>query len=87
MLIRTGGLTATLDNDFHWRWSQTPEERLLAQAANEQAELAAARQSTSSTSLPGAQTGAEWPGFRGANRDGIVRGLTHRDRLVCVATG
>ncbi len=75
MLIRTGGLTATLDNDFHWRWSQTPEERLLAQAANEQAELAAARAATSSSTSPGAKTEADWPGFRGANRDGIVHGL------------
>ena len=29
-LVRTGGLTAEFDNDFHWRWSKTPEERLLA---------------------------------------------------------
>ncbi|MBC8029968.1 MAG: PQQ-binding-like beta-propeller repeat protein [Pyrinomonadaceae bacterium] len=80
MLIRTGGLTATLDNDFHWRWSKTPEDRLLAQAADEQAALASARPATSSTlstlsTSPGAKTTADWPGFRGANRDGIVRGL------------
>jgi outer membrane protein assembly factor BamB/uncharacterized membrane protein YhaH (DUF805 family) len=77
MLIRTGGLTATLDNDFHWRWSQTPEERLLAQAANEQAELASAKAANSSTlsTSPAAKTGAYWPGFRGANRDGIVHGV------------
>ena len=74
MLIRTGGLTATLDNDLHWRWSETPEDRLLAQAANEEAELASARSANSSISS-GAQTGADWPGFRGANRDGIVHGL------------
>ena len=29
-LVRTGGFTANLDNDFHWRWTETPEERLLA---------------------------------------------------------
>ena len=72
-LIRTGGLTAYFDNDFHWRWSKTPEERLLAQAAEEQAALAAAPAALSST-LPGAKTGADWLGFRGGNRDGIVRG-------------
>jgi outer membrane protein assembly factor BamB len=74
MLIRTGGLTATLDNDFHWRWSKTPEDLLLAQTADEQAALASARPATSSSS-PSAKTGADWPGFRGANRDGIVHGL------------
>lgn len=71
-LIRTGGLTANFDNDFHWRWSRTPEERLLAQAAEEQAALASAP-ALSSTS--GVKTTADWPGFRGANRDGIVRGV------------
>jgi len=74
MLIRTGGLTATLDNDFHWRWSKTPEERLLAQTADEQAALGSALPAPSSTSS-GAKTGADWPGFRGANRDGIVHGV------------
>ena len=34
-LIRTGGFTASGHNDFSWRWVQTPEERLLAQAADE----------------------------------------------------
>ncbi len=77
MLIRTGGLTATLDNDFHWRWSKTPEERLLAQTADEQAAPASALPAPSSTlsTSPGAKTTADWPGFRGANRDGIVHGV------------
>jgi outer membrane protein assembly factor BamB len=34
-LVRTGGFTAaSLHNDLHWRWTQTPEERLLAQSGN-----------------------------------------------------
>src|SRR5262245_47255883 len=31
-LVRTGGFTASFENDFHWRWTETPEDRLLAQA-------------------------------------------------------
>ncbi len=66
-VLRTGGLTATLDNDFHWRWSSTPEERLLAQAGDDP------------LAVPGtsavAKTGADWPGFRGPDRDGVVRGV------------
>src|SRR6267143_1369848 len=34
-LVRTGGITGDADSDFHWRWAQTPEERLLAQASHE----------------------------------------------------
>src|SRR5687768_7816506 len=30
-LIRTGGITGLGDSDLHWRWTPTPEERLLAQ--------------------------------------------------------
>ncbi|HWZ30234.1 MAG TPA: PQQ-binding-like beta-propeller repeat protein [Bryobacteraceae bacterium] len=33
-LVRTGGFTAaSFHNDLHWRWTQTPEERLIAQSA------------------------------------------------------
>jgi outer membrane protein assembly factor BamB len=67
MLLRTGGVTASFDNDFHWRWSKTPEERLLAMAGDEPAAPALAP-------AP-AITGIDWPGFRGPQRDGIVRGV------------
>lgn len=67
-VIRTGGLTATFDNDFHWRWSKTPEEQLLAQA-DQPAAL-----SSTPAALISVKTGNDWPGFRGASRDGIVHG-------------
>ena len=66
-LVRTGGFTADLDSDLHWRWTATPEDQLLAQAGDEPAALPAAP--------PAAETGAEWPGFRGSYRDGIVTGV------------
>src|SRR4030095_8790484 len=34
-LVRTGGITGDARSEFHWRWTPTPEERLLAQAASE----------------------------------------------------
>ena len=30
-LVRTGGFTGSFDNDLAWRWTPTPEQRLLAQ--------------------------------------------------------
>src|SRR5882672_7719526 len=36
-LLRTGGITGDAHSDLHWRWTQTPEERLLAQAGDEPA--------------------------------------------------
>ena len=64
-LIRTGGFTGNFDHDFHWRWSKTPEDRLLAQGD----------EPTVATAAAVTKTGAEWPGFRGAERDGIVHGV------------
>ena len=42
-LIRTGGFTGNFTNDLHWRWTETPEERLLAQSGDEPAPGSAAR--------------------------------------------
>ncbi|HYP26353.1 MAG TPA: PQQ-binding-like beta-propeller repeat protein [Blastocatellia bacterium] len=66
-LVRTGGITGDADSDFAWRWSQTPEERLLAQAGRDQAGAPPAPAA--------AGAGADWPGFRGPNRDSVVRGV------------
>jgi outer membrane protein assembly factor BamB len=101
-LIRTGGMSGEGASDFHWRWTQTPEQRLLAQAGSEPeapAPAAAApdtripsanlNQPAAPTSSPAAaktpekggpdsataNTTAGWPGFRGPERDGVVRGV------------
>jgi outer membrane protein assembly factor BamB len=66
-LLRTGGITGNAGSDLHWRWTKTPEERLLAQAGDEPVVLPSAPSA--------AETGTEWPGFRGTNRDGVVRGV------------
>ncbi len=64
--VRTGGFTGDLDHDFAWRWSATPEERMLAAAEDE---------AVGSANAPdAAYAAAAWPGFRGPGRDGVVRG-------------
>jgi len=93
-LLRTGGITGGADSDFAWRWTQTPEQRLMAQAGDEPAALPpapaaapaetrppaqASDQPTAPTSAPAAaktpEKTADWPGFRGPERDGIIRGV------------
>ena len=81
-LLRTDGITGEGAAAFAWRWSKTPEERLLlAQAVAEPAALPAA-----SAAIPAApavhspapapaKTGAGWPGFRGPHRDGAIPGV------------
>jgi outer membrane protein assembly factor BamB len=103
-LIRTGGLNSQAVSDIHWRWTPTPEDRLLAQAASEPVTLKPAPPAAAPaanvaavtpapTTAPAAATKAgdpeaappaadadarrsvaQWPGFRGANRNGVVEG-------------
>ncbi|MEM7352660.1 MAG: PQQ-binding-like beta-propeller repeat protein [Acidobacteriota bacterium] len=70
-LFRTGGNTTDLDHDFAWRWSATPEERLLAEG-----DEPTARRSTPAAHGEGlAETTPAWPGFRGPARDSILSGM------------
>ena len=66
-LFRTDGMTSDIGHEFAWRWAETPEERLLAQTGDEPAALPLVQAAT--------ETGADWPGFRGPDRDGIIRGV------------
>lgn len=102
-VVRTDGLSGDGVSDLHLRWTETPEQRLLAQepeavsapgtsalstapgtiAASLPAVSTAASTAAPSTPEPHGAPGtrapstagateAEWPGFRGPNRDGIV---------------
>ena len=100
-LLRTAGIGGA-GPEFHWRWTPTPEQRLLAQVSDEPKALPpstppgetpkeplAAKTDDKPAALPNAaatakaeltaraatETPAEWPGFRGPERDSIIRGV------------
>ena len=64
ILLRTEGMTGEARHDFAWRWSDTNEERFLSQTDEEIKNIPSGSQTIF--------TEAEWPGFRGPNRDGII---------------
>jgi outer membrane protein assembly factor BamB len=68
--VRTDGMDAEAHHNFAWRWATTAEERFLAQNSNMKMSLPI--DSASMTKE------AEWPGFRGRNRDGIIHGVRIR---------
>ncbi len=101
-IIRTGGLIG-MGSELHWRWTPTPEDRLLEKAKAEPAVVPpapapapapameppaaalpadkpvdatrpAAKDETRVPAGMDAST-ADWPGFRGPRRDGVVRGV------------
>ncbi|HAV63488.1 MAG TPA: alcohol dehydrogenase [Verrucomicrobiales bacterium] len=70
LLFRNDGMTGNFGMDLHWRWTPTAEEQLLASldAGSRKAPLV-------STPAPGEVPGeADWPGFRGPNRNGRSAG-------------
>ena len=66
-LVRSDGITGDGTADFAWRWAETPEGRFLSQAGDEPTALPSAPAAT--------DTGADWPGFRGPNRDDVIPGV------------
>jgi outer membrane protein assembly factor BamB len=66
-LLRTDGITGEGGAQLQWRWTQTAEERLLAQSRDEPMPRPSAPPKTTSD--------VAWPGFRGPDRDGVVRGV------------
>jgi hypothetical protein len=66
-LLRAEGISGDHVASFAWRWTRSPEEQVLAQAG---AEPMAVPQVAAAT-----EAGADWPGFRGSQRDSVVRGV------------
>jgi outer membrane protein assembly factor BamB len=80
-LVRTEGITGDHVAKFAWRWTKTPEEKALAQAGDAAVVLPsnppvpAAAKAPEALPVPAApEKPAIWPGFRGPNRDGVIRG-------------
>lgn len=63
-LFQTGGVDAVFKPDLKWRWSVTPEEHLLTAYDEETTSSGVISESSDVV--------AQWPGFRGAKRDGVV---------------
>ncbi|HEY7328098.1 MAG TPA: PQQ-binding-like beta-propeller repeat protein [Gemmataceae bacterium] len=70
LLIRFDGLRGDGEPVVHWRWTASAEDLYRAERERRQAEVPIVPPITSLTSQPG-----DWPGFRGSERDGVVRGL------------
>jgi outer membrane protein assembly factor BamB len=59
-LVRTGGFTAgSLRHDLHWRWTKTPEQRLVAESGNAPGALPPAPAAATPEKQPVAQPGNE----------------------------
>ncbi len=69
-LLRSEGMNGELHFDLAWRWSKTAEERFLAKTNDKILTI-----KVDSATIANE---AEWPGFRGPDRDGIIHGTKIR---------
>jgi outer membrane protein assembly factor BamB len=70
-LLRSEGVRGDLGVDLAFRWSASAESRLLAAEPGFGERLSA----TGAGGEDPVRAEAEWPGFRGAGRDGVVSGV------------
>jgi len=66
-LFRSDGITGDFNPTLTWRWAETHEDRLMAQSDNESMTLPSAEAET--------EIRANWPGFRGPDRNSIIHGI------------
>ncbi len=70
-LIRFEGLRGEGQPVVRWRWTPSAEDLYRAELERRQADVSAVPPVTELIAQP-----RDWPGFRGPERDGVVRGLT-----------
>ena len=70
LLIRSEGLQGNMHADVHWRWTPTAEQIYLAEKSRHSAAT------TQPVNHRLELRAGDWPGFRGPDRDGVVRGLS-----------
>jgi len=70
-LVRTDGVTGTMDAAYAWRFSATAEEQFLTSDVS----ALPAGAAIESSGIEAFEVAA-WPGFRGAARDSVLTGVT-----------
>jgi outer membrane protein assembly factor BamB len=69
-LVRLDGVWGEMTANLNWRWTETTEDDSLAEIRKRQAPAPVAAPAKPLELQPG-----DWPGFRGADRDGKLRGV------------
>jgi outer membrane protein assembly factor BamB len=72
-LIRIEGINSDLQADVHWRWTPSAEDLFLAQKTSEGG---SDNRTTADLQWTPNLLATDWTGFRGPDREGVLRGAT-----------
>ena len=74
-LLRINGMDGSFAPEFHWRWTPTPEQKLLADLKAKPARPSDVQAAALQDDVTLSQRPGDWPGFRGPRRDGRLSGV------------
>lgn len=74
-LIRTSGMSGGALPEMHWRWTPSGEEEFLAARQHKAATAGREESPLAEPAAPLVATEADWPAFRGPNRDAELHGV------------
>ena len=74
-LLRIDGMSGSFVASFNWRWTATPEQKLLAELKTRPAQPSDARPVPPQGGAPLREQPGDWPGFRGPRRDSRLSGV------------
>ena len=74
-LLRIDGMDGNFVATFNWRWTPTPEQRLLTELKSKPARPADVQPAVLQTDVGLSEQPGDWSGFRGPRRDGRLSGV------------
>jgi outer membrane protein assembly factor BamB len=74
-LLRIDGVDGSFAAKFNWRWTPTPEQKLLAELKSKPAQQSDIQRATPQGHADISGQVGDWPGFRGPQRDGRLLGV------------
>jgi outer membrane protein assembly factor BamB len=74
-LLRIDGMDGSFVAKFNWRWTPTPEQKLLAELKSQPAQPSGVQRAAPQGHADLSEQAGDWPGFRGPRRDGRLLGV------------
>ncbi len=75
-MLRLNGVDGAMQSSLSWRWTPTAEEKFLETVSRKSEPTSSDKESNGPSIVEVVEQPGDWIGFRGPNRDGILRGVS-----------